>query len=41
MPKKKVDSSLEQDIVKLDILEFQNRADADLFQQAFELGLYD
>lgn len=41
MPKKKVDSTLEQDIVKLDILEFQNRADADLFQQAFELGLYD
>ena len=41
MPKKKVENTLEQDIVKLDILEFQNKSDADLFQQAFELGLYD
>ena len=41
MPKKKVDSTLEQDIVKLDILEFQNRNDVDLFHQAFEMGLYD
>ena len=41
MPKKIVDNTLEKDIEKLDVLEFQNRADADLFQQAFELGLYD
>jgi len=41
MPKKKIENTLEQDIVKLDILEFQNKSDADLFQQAFELGLYD
>ncbi len=41
MTKKIVDNTLEKDIEKLDVLEFQNRADADLFQQAFELGLYD
>ena len=41
MPKKIVDNTLEKDIEKLDVLEFQNRADADLFQQAFELSLYD
>ena len=41
MPKKKVDKASEQDSEKLDILEFQSRTDADLFQEAFELGLYD
>ena len=41
MPKKKDDKIPEKESVKLDILEFQSRADADLFQEAFELGLYD
>ena len=41
MPKKKDDKIPEQECTKLDILEFQSRADADLFQEAFELGLYD
>ena len=41
MPEKKAELLPEKDIVKLDILEFQNRTDADLFQEAFELSLYD
>ena len=41
MPKKKDDKIPEKESVKLDILEFQSRADADLFQEAFEFGLYD
>jgi transcription termination factor Rho len=41
MPKKKAEPLPEKNIVELDVLEFQNRNDADLFQEAFELGLYD
>ena len=41
MATKKIERPPEENIVKLDILEFQNRTDADLFQEAYEIGLYD
>jgi len=41
MPTKKIERPPEENIVKLDILEFQNRTDVDLFQEAYEIGLYD
>ena len=41
MPTKKIERPPEENIAKLDILEFQNRTDVDLFQEAYEIGLYD
>ncbi len=41
MSTKKIEKTPQADIVKLDILAFQNRTDADLFQEAYDIGLYD